>query len=372
MTKRYEILDVLKGFALVGIFILHFNQQFEIENNYSYPSETINNINTFFKKFAETILSGNVYLIFSLIFGINLNFGLKNKSIKSFLFRLFIIFVIGFTHSLFYNGDILIYYSFLGVILLLINKLDVKYIYLISIISLLKIPLIIQMFAALDVNYQFISPNDLNLLHQANETYTTKGFFDVFQFNATEGKYLSLKHYILTDRLESIFTFFLLGLIIYKKNLLSKIETNLDKVKKYSILTLIALVVVFLIDKISFTSNFNLALAIKVYLISLQSIFSSLLFTLILTLLYYKNYNLNFFNNYGKSSLTIYVTQSLIGVTLFYNFGFDLGNKIGLLHGIGLMIVSILIQIYFLKIWMKKFNRGPFELLLFNVCKLVQ
>lgn len=371
MTKRYEILDVLKGFALIGIFILHFNQQFEIENNYSYPSELLNNINTFFKNFVKSILSGNVYLIFSLIFGINLNFGLKNKSSKSFLFRLFIIFVIGFIHSLFYNGDILIYYSFLGIILLLINKLNIKYIYIILAISILKIPLIIQMIASLHPNHQFISPDDVNLLHQANETYTTRGILDVFRFNAFEGKYLSFKHYVLTDRLGSIFTFFLLGLIIYKKNLLSKIETNLKQIKKYTIITFFALVVVFLIDRISFTSNFNLALAIKVYLVSLQSIFSSILFTLILTLLYYKNYNLNFFKNYGKSSLTIYVTQSLIGVTLFYNFGFNLGNKIGLLHGIGLMIIAVLSQIYFMKIWMKKFDRGPLELLLFNLSKMV-
>jgi len=371
MSKRFDILDILKGFALLCIFILHFNQQFEIENNYVYQSNVLNSINVFLKSFVEKILSGNVYLIFSLIFGINLNYGLKNKSSKSFVFRLILIFLIGFIHSLFYNGDILIYYSILGILLLLINNLNIKYIYIILGISLLKIPLIIQMIACLDANHQFINGYDLSLLKQANETYTSKGILDVFKFNAFEGKYLSFKHYVLTDRLGSIFTFFLLGLIVYKKDLLAKIETNLHLVKKYVFIVLGILIAILLVDKISFTSNFNLALAIKVYLISLQSIFSSLFFTLVITYLYYKKVNFTFLKFYGSSSLTIYLTQSLIGVFLYYNFGLDLGNKIGLLHGIGLMIVSIIIQTLFLKVWYLKFKKGPFELMLFNLSKMV-
>ena len=69
--------------------------------------------------------------------------------------------------------------------------------------------------------------------------------------------------------------------------------------------------------------------------------------------------------------MTIYLTQSLIGVFLFYNFGMDLGNKVGLLHGIGLMIASILSQILFLKVWYSKFEKGPFEMMLFNLSKMV-
>lgn len=371
MSKRFEILDILKGFALLCIFILHIDQQFEIENEYVYQSNFLNTINIFLNNFVEKVLSGNVYLIFSLIFGINLNYGLKNKSNTSFLFRLFLIFGIGFIHSMFYNGDILMYYSILGVALLCINNLSLKYIYIILGISLLKIPLILQMIASLDANHQFISPLDFSLLEKAHEIYTSKGILDVFKFNAYNGKYLSVKHYVLTDRLGSIFTFFLLGLIVYKRNLLSQIESNLPTVKKYAIISLIGLVVVLLIGKISFTSNFNLALAIKIYLISLQSIVSSLLFTLVITYLYYKKFNFSFLKFYGTSSLTIYLTQSLIGVFLFYNFGLDLGNKIGLLHGLGLMILSVSLQIVFLKIWNTKFSKGPFELALFKLSKLV-
>jgi uncharacterized membrane protein YeiB len=49
----------------------------------------------------------------------------------------------------------------------------------------------------------------------------------------------------------------------------------------------------------------------------------------------------------------------------------DLGNKVGLLHGIGLMIASILSQILFLKVWCSKFEKGPFEMILFNLSKMV-
>jgi len=371
MSKRYDILDILKGFSLLCIFVLHFNQQFEIENSYIYQSDFLNKINIFLKKFVEKVLSGNVYLIFSLIFGINLNFGLKNKSNASFLFRLFLIFVFGFVHSLFYNGDILMFYSILGIALLFINRMRLKYIYIILGISLLKIPLILQMIATLNPEFQFFSVFDLNLAKQAQQTYTSKGILDVFQFNAFYGKCIPLKYYIISDRIGSILTFFILGLIIYKKNVLSKIEDNLPLIKKYMVITVIGLIALFFINKISFTSNFNLAIAINLYLISLQSILTSLLFTLVITYLYYKKYNFNFLKNYGTSSLTIYITQSLIGVFVFYHFGLDLGNKIGLLHGIGFMIIFVMIQLLFLKFWHSKYTKGPFELALFNLCKLV-
>lgn len=371
MGKRFEILDILKGFALICIFVLHINQQFEIENSYVYQSDFLNTINKFLKGFVEKVLAGNVYLIFSLIFGINLNFGLKNKSNRSFLFRLFLIFVFGYVHSLFYNGDILMYYSVLGIVLLLINNLSLKYIYIILGISLLKIQLILQMIASANSNFQFFSTYELLLFRNAIETYSSKGILDVFQFNAFYGKLISFKYYFMTDRLGSIFSFFLLGLIVYKKNILSKIEENLPEIKKYIFLLIIALIIILLIRKISFTSNFILALAIDIYLKSIQSIIISLLFTLVITYAYYKKINFNFFTTYGSSSLTIYITQSLIGVFVFYNFGLDLGNKIGLLHGIGIMIIAILLQIQFLKIWNSKFSKGPFELVLFKLSKLV-
>lgn len=371
MSKRFEILDVLKGFSLLCIFVLHFNQQFEVENSYVYPSEFLNKINIFLKSLVEKVLSGNVYLIFSLIFGINLNFGLKNKSNAAFLFRLVLIFGFGFLHSLFYNGDILMFYSILGVALLFINQLSLQYIYIILGISLLKMPLILQMIATLNPDFQFFSAIDLNLAKQAQQTYTSKGILDVFQFNASEGKCIPLKYYVISDRIGSIFTFFLLGLIVYKKNLLTKIEENLPLIKKYMVITVIGLIALFFINKISFTSNFNLAIAINLYLNSLQSILTSLLFTFVITYLYYKKYNFNFLKNYGTSSLTIYITQSLIGVFVFYHFGLDLGNKIGLLHGLAIMIIAVIIQMYFLKIWHLKYTKGPLELVMFNLCKLV-
>ena len=71
------------------------------------------------------------------------------------------------------------------------------------------------------------------------------------------------------------------------------------------------------------------------------------------TLLFYKTSAKNWLIKiapYGKMSLTNYLTQSIFGAMLFYNWGF-------FLMGVGLVILQYL----FCTWWLKNHKRGPFE-----------
>ena len=64
---------------------------------------------------------------------------------------------------------------------------------------------------------------------------------------------------------------------------------------------------------------------------------------------------------YGRMSLTNYMMQSIIGVCLYYGFGFGLykltGASLSLLIGIAIFIVQYLFSRY----WMSKHKQGPIE-----------
>ena len=363
MTKRFEILDVLKGFSLLAILVLHFLQQFEIENSHIYTINAFNKIEGFLKNTVTTFFSGNVYLIFSLIFGINLNFGLKNKSNSKFLVRLLLIFVIGYLHSLLYLGDILILYAILGVVLLFLNKFNNKVLLIVLTISLLQLPILFLIYQTIFTNYELVTAYDLDMIKEMNTVYTTKGFWDVIEFNAINGRYLSMKQYLFSGRFLNIFSFFVIGLLIFKNKILEQLENKKAQIIKVIYASLAVSLVLIFIGKINFSANIHVGLAVKILIISLTSLSSSIFYTALLTYLYYfTKLKFNFFTIYGKPSLTIYLTQSIFGVVLFYYFGFNLGNAIGFLQALVLAVIVVLVQYYFVLFWFKKHKKGPFEM----------
>ena len=63
----------------------------------------------------------------------------------------------------------------------------------------------------------------------------------------------------------------------------------------------------------------------------------------------------------GRMALSNYLFQTIIMIIIFYNFGFNLIGKIGLLHTSGIAILVLVSQIIFSHIWLKYFKFGPLE-----------
>ena len=68
-NNRIEIADVLRGFAVLGITLIHFIERFSL---YSYPEETCNLLLFTDKVIWDSVFfafSGKAYCIFALLFG---------------------------------------------------------------------------------------------------------------------------------------------------------------------------------------------------------------------------------------------------------------------------------------------------------------
>ena len=97
---------------------------------------------------------------------------------------------------------------------------------------------------------------------------------------------------------------------------------------------------------------------------------SNFVFMLILvsgfTLLWFKSDGYKFQRMiipYGRMTLTNYITQSIIGVTLYYGFGLALYRITGATACLLIGIMLFVIQLAFSRWWLSKHKQGPFEYL---------
>jgi len=63
----------------------------------------------------------------------------------------------------------------------------------------------------------------------------------------------------------------------------------------------------------------------------------------------------------GRMALSNYLLQTILMIAVFYNFGFNLFGRIGLIQTACIAILILLLQIIFSTLWLKKFRFGPFE-----------
>ena len=89
-----------------------------------------------------------------------------------------------------------------------------------------------------------------------------------------------------------------------------------------------------------------------------------LMYICIFMLLYYKTNvgkTLDYIAPVGRMSVTNYMFQSLIGVTLFYGFGLNLAVELSFLQCMFVGLVVYAVQILYSNWWIKRFYYGPVE-----------
>ena len=63
----------------------------------------------------------------------------------------------------------------------------------------------------------------------------------------------------------------------------------------------------------------------------------------------------------GRMALTNYILQSVIGIIIFYGIGFGLYASLPLHQILLIALLSLMVQIQFSKLWLKKHSFGPVE-----------
>lgn len=372
-NTRIDVADILRGVAIGGIILIHFIEQL---NFYVFPEPSSPFWGAVNQGVWDTVfflLAGKMYAIFAMLFGLSFFIQHDNQAQKGvdfrprFLWRMVLLFMFGLFDLLFYNGDILCVYAACGVLVIPLIRASDKVLKAIAFLLLLQpIELVYVIIGAIDPS---ASPLDLGSLDHFNAVAVAQehgSIFDVAIAGLRHGQQVNFLWAIENGRLTQTIFFFLVGIMLGRRRIFYNEGNNLalwKKVLRGAAVAFIILVPLYYIVPKQFDSA-CISNSLNVMLNMWKNLSMMLMIVSGITLLYYQTDAKKWLIKiapYGKMSLTNYLSQSIFGAMLFYNWGFGLyrycGHTVALLMGAGFIVLQYL----FCTWWLKNHRRGPFE-----------
>ncbi|MBW6480154.1 MAG: DUF418 domain-containing protein [Bacteroidales bacterium] len=387
LNQRVEILDLLRGFALLGIFMVNMplmNAPFVTEmGKFSLWTDPSNETASWIIRFFFT---GKFYTLFSMLFGIGFYFFLRkadetgNSVVPVFRRRLGWLLAIGVLHVvLLWYGDILVFYALYGFLLILFRKKSTKSL-IIWAIFIMLLPVLFALLLVLFFQFALSVPEMAdeitasfaqgasrleNLIEQTMIVYSSGSFFDIVKIRLVEYQ----------NQLGGLFFFypnvlamFLVGLVLARKKVFENLEANKGFFKKLLLFSLVpAIAGNWILARFSASASyvmfewdiFWVQVGMAVGGPALTFVYIS-----IIAHCYYKGYFKTITNaiaKTGRMALTNYLMQSVIATTIFFSYGLGLYGQVNIWQGMILAVAIYIIQVIWSHYWLKYYRFGPME-----------
>ncbi len=367
-SERIISLDVIRGFSLLGIFIINmisFHSPFLYFDPYTWwktPEDAA------LYPWIDVLVQASFYPLFAMMFGYGLGIQKQRADRKGssfYLFgirRLLILLGIGCIHAfLIWSGDILINYALFGMVLLIFMRMSGKSLMWLGGILFLLPQLF---FSILLVLMTFSDPTgvthytDIGALQNSVSAYASgnyasimgQRFQDWYAVNSPDN---------LIFLILSILPMMMIGAGASKLQLLEKVRTQKTIWMMIGGVTLAAGILIKSLP-LFIESNFAYAYIQDFF----GGPFLSVSYAVILSLLLMNEKIMKWSKplaSVGKMSLTNYLLQSIVGTLIFYSYGFGLYGEVTLTTGTMLALGIYLIQVILSEIWLSRFRYGPVE-----------
>lgn len=387
--QRISVLDSLRGFALLGVILMHMLQRFGIA---SLPSQSgifqFPELDAAFQWIGNNIIMGRFINIFAFLFGLSFFIQMDRAAKKGidfrkrFVWRMILLIAMGLLSHSFYNVEVISVYGFFGLILILLYR--VKNWILLTMVAFLLIggPRIIQ-----SINHNStltsIQPAEQGQLTSREaprvlpEHLANPSFLNSARHNYEVRLQGKLNYQFgLMGRGYVTFALFLLGLVIGRIRFFETIETQRERNIKFFIGFVLATILFIWLQNLFPTVQTRMLfrpdgqyIPFTVLLVKALDDISLVLFSSALTvgfILLYQSAKfgklLEILSPYGRTGLTNYIMQGVIGSLIFsiWAFGAAFSNwGATALFMLGILIYAI--QGFLSKYWIIYFMYGPLE-----------
>jgi uncharacterized protein len=391
--EREIFMDVLRGFAILGIFIANLGAGFSWYDENAHLSGTflIPSWDSKMLFLHHWLIEGKFYSIFSLLFGWGIALQIKravdkgSDAIPTIKRRLFFMLLLGFCHLLIWTGDIVCFYAMLGFLLLPLRKYANKTLLITSAILILS-PILLYGLKMLFPILTYPS----RLLNGAGEVLELKFFpalvnaksntdylnivknwnwWEVLKDNIA-GIFYRYGYLVFISRISKVLGMFLIGFVIGRTNFYK----NIAQYKKLIITVII----------VGFTVGLPTNYALAHYMVTASSdyfqlkekgLYQTIVYALgvaPLALAYVGLFMLAFKTSFGnrlmsglapvgKMAFSNYIMQSFVANFIFLGAGLGLMGQIGPVCYTLFGVVFFIIQIIYSNIWLRFFHFGPLE-----------
>lgn len=370
--ERVDVADVLRGFAVMAIILLHSIEHF---NFYSFPDTSwqpgwLNFLDKAIWDGLFFAFGSKAYGVFALLFGFSFfiqddNQRMRGKDFRlRFCWRLFLLFLFGQLDAMFFTGEILVLYALVGFVLVLTCRLSTRALVLIGAFFILQPICIYQMIrAGLDSSYEILKINSGPYWGATYAAQTEGTFLEMVKVNLWEGQLASLAWAWEHGRLLQTAGLFIFGMLIGRSGWFKK-----DYLPQWGKVLACAILVYFPLSGIynmmgNYISNPNFMTPFNILVSSLTNLCLMLMWVSGLLFAYYRtdvlSRRLSLLIPYGRMSMTNYVTQGIIGSSLYYHWGLHL--QMGITGSVLIGIAIFLVQWWACRWWMKARTHGPLE-----------
>lgn len=371
-VPRMEGLDALRGFALMGLFLVHMPELFELywAHPVTDPTQLLWHDTIF------TIFAGKSFALLALCFGVSF-FIIMDRSAKRgidftgrFVWRLVLLGLIGILHTFWYRGDVLEILAVMGLFLIPFYRLKSNGLILaLGAFFLLQPIMIVQLVSALHGAAWANKPFGF-WGGTIPEVYLTgKSLLETMRMNWVDGHPFKWLFMYESGRLSQILGLSLIGMVLGRIDFFGQPE-------KYKTLRLVTMGIAAVTALALFFCKAQLSLLIPtdkdVFMPHalwdgmLSSWFDLSVMTVLMMgfLSLYFSFGhrlLNLLAPAGRMTLTLYVLQSLIFVPVFYSYGLGLHATMLQSTAVLLALASFAVQVALAHLWFRYFLYGPLE-----------
>lgn len=387
-NEREIFMDVLRGSAILGIFIANlnglswYNPEGKITSPYLLPGWDHK-----MSFLHHMLIEGKFYSIFSLLFGwgiaLQIKRGIANgiDPMPTVKRRLLFMLLLGFMHLLIWNGDIVFFYALLSFILLPLRKFSNKILLITGTILILS-PILLywlkmtwpvinrpaELLIQAGIKAEGVLVNIkseeefMNMMHHGSWWDQLKGNIG--------GIFFRYQYLVFVSRVPKVLGMFLIGYVLGR----SDFYKNIGQHKK-TVYWIIGIGLALGLPANYFLADYMSNHMGEYWQLKTKGLYQTIAYALgvvPLSLAYVGLFMLSFQRTAGKKILSVlapvgkmafsnYILHSLIGNFVFLGAGLDYMGQVGpvyySLFGIAVFIVQIILS----KTWLKYFNYGPVE-----------
>lgn len=359
VNSRIEMVDALRGFALLGLFLVHCLERFELYWLAPAPDPWFD--------WVMALFAGKSFAIFALLFGFGFATIMANERGRGgdftwrFAWRLVLLLAFGTAHVFFYRGDILQVLAITGLLLIPFDRIrSDRLLLVLAALAFLQLPLWLRWWAA-GHGAEWAVAAPLYFSWGDLQTLAEGSAIAVALDNLGPGSVGKWSFYLETGRVTEIAGLFLAGMVLHRRRLF------LDAAQHRGTWLAIAAVsgvlwglanaapAAFGTEAQRQSADWLLAQArnlpamafqVAVFVLLWQSPVRRLLATLAPA---------------GRMTLTLYIGQSILGVLLFYGYGLDLWDKVSNAEAVLWGIAAFAVQMAMAAWWFRRFRYGPLE-----------
>ncbi|MDJ1500568.1 DUF418 domain-containing protein [Xanthocytophaga agilis] len=378
---RIPLIDILRGYALFGIFLVRMVEVYSGWTTGKASTLPTAHTDMLLHQLVAFFAIGKFRALFSLLFGLSFYLQLQKFEQKglsftqNFLKRLGVLFLFGLVHTyLLWSGDILRWYAFAGLILIPLYKLPTRALFFAGAVLVVTPNIAEDLYHQLSVDTTSAKPDEALAVYTLTSTHSywemLKANFIIV--NAEWMNFVANLCHVLV-----ITGYFLLGVWVGRLQLFipgqwkKQYLNHKQEIFKLAIVLFSAAIIAGIITVgalvyagVSIKSLFAQDGLFRVILFHSKTPFivlSHIVGIYILLQIPFLQKQLSVLAYAGRMTLTNYIMQSMFGILIFYGIGLGFWGTVGPTYCIPLTLGLFLLQVWGSKLYLSYFKSGPLE-----------